>query len=340
MKKFNGSGASNEVSRLSGTSSGYVRRARLHDGRSFRITLKQWRALHAVVDYGGFCDAAESLHLSQSSISYAIAKLQEQLGVVMLKIHGRKAQLTEEGKILLERSRTLLRDAMELEIVAENLRNGSNTEVRVVIDHDFPADILTRSLQQLSAQGCKVRVALAEMSASRINDALHARRADLAITSVVPEGFDGVRLMCVEYAPVAHRSHPLAKQNRKLGNGDLQHEVEVVLSTAIESHAGVAFLPSVESQRWSLASLDNAIKTLLSGMGYAWLPLNQIQRWIDSGDLVILTIQDALPRHKPLHVAYSELGANSAYVNMLVDVLLQQACPPPLARLASGLQTP
>lgn len=43
-----------------------------------RVTLDQWRTLQAVVDHGGFAQAAEALHRSQSSISYTVARMQEQ----------------------------------------------------------------------------------------------------------------------------------------------------------------------------------------------------------------------------------------------------------------------
>ena len=62
-----------------------------------RVTLDQWRTLQAVVDHGGFAQAAEALHRSQSSVSYTVARMQDQLGVPLLRIDGRKAVLTEAG---------------------------------------------------------------------------------------------------------------------------------------------------------------------------------------------------------------------------------------------------
>ena len=47
--------------------------------RTPRISLDQWAAFKAVVDAGSFALAAEALNKSQSSVSYAIARLQEQL---------------------------------------------------------------------------------------------------------------------------------------------------------------------------------------------------------------------------------------------------------------------
>jgi DNA-binding transcriptional LysR family regulator len=51
-----------------------------------RITLEQWRALTAVVDAGGYAQAAEALHKSQSAVTYAVQKLESVLGVKVFEI--------------------------------------------------------------------------------------------------------------------------------------------------------------------------------------------------------------------------------------------------------------
>lgn len=56
-----------------------------------RITLEQWRALVAVVDAGGYAQAAERLHKSASSVIYAVQKIEALLDVKAFEIHGRKA---------------------------------------------------------------------------------------------------------------------------------------------------------------------------------------------------------------------------------------------------------
>ncbi|HUI62000.1 MAG TPA: LysR family transcriptional regulator, partial [Steroidobacteraceae bacterium] len=70
-----------------------------------RTSLEQWAVLAAVVDRGGFAQAATWLHRSQSAVSYAVARLQEGLDVPLLAIEGRRAVLTEHGKALLKRAR-------------------------------------------------------------------------------------------------------------------------------------------------------------------------------------------------------------------------------------------
>jgi transcriptional regulator, LysR family len=51
-------------------------------------TLEQWRIFQAVVEQGGYAQAAEKLNKSQSSLNHAIAKLQQTLGVALLEVRG------------------------------------------------------------------------------------------------------------------------------------------------------------------------------------------------------------------------------------------------------------
>src|SRR5215469_15811800 len=66
-----------------------------------RTTLDEWEILQTVVQLGGFAPAAKQLNRSQSTISYAIARLQEQLGIKLFEIKERRAHLTEFGRALL-----------------------------------------------------------------------------------------------------------------------------------------------------------------------------------------------------------------------------------------------
>ena len=134
-----------------------------------RVTLDQWRTLQAVVDHGGFAQAAEVLHRSQSSVSYTVARMQEQLGVPLLRIDGRKAVLTEAGDVLLRRSRQLVKQASQLEDLAHHMEQGWEAEVRLVVDAAYPTANLVRALTAFMPQsrGCRVRLREEVLSESR-----------------------------------------------------------------------------------------------------------------------------------------------------------------------------
>ena len=80
-----------------------------------RITLEQWQTLVAVVDAGSHARAAEVLHKTQSTVTYAIRKIESLLGVKAFDLQGRKAVLTPTGQLLYRRARVLLEQAAGLE---------------------------------------------------------------------------------------------------------------------------------------------------------------------------------------------------------------------------------
>ena len=56
-----------------------------------RITLDQWAALVAVVEQGGYGQASEHLHRTQSTVTYTIKKLEDQLGLKVFERQGRRS---------------------------------------------------------------------------------------------------------------------------------------------------------------------------------------------------------------------------------------------------------
>ena len=105
---------------------------------STHVTLEQWQALVAVVESGGYAQASAALHKSQSSVTYAVQKLQSQLGVKAFDIKGRKAVLTPTGQLLYQRARIVLEEAARAEKAAKSLSAGWEAEIRVAAEVLYP----------------------------------------------------------------------------------------------------------------------------------------------------------------------------------------------------------
>ena len=99
-----------------------------------RISLEQWRALLAVVDAGGYAQAAAVLHKSQSAVTYAVQKMEALLGVKIFEVIGRKAHLTATGQVLYRRAKALLEEAGALETAAGSLAAGWEPELRLAVE--------------------------------------------------------------------------------------------------------------------------------------------------------------------------------------------------------------
>src|SRR5882672_8218696 len=107
-----------------------------------KISLEQWRALLAVVDAGGYAQAAEALHKSQSAVTYAVQKLESLLNVKVFEIKGRKAHLTQPGEVIYRRARTLVDEALAMERGAGAMQADWKPELRIAAEIIFPTWLL------------------------------------------------------------------------------------------------------------------------------------------------------------------------------------------------------
>ena len=114
-----------------------------------KTSLEQWAVLAAVVDHGGFAQAAAALNRSQSAVSYTVARLQEALDLPLLVIEGRKSVLTPHGQTLLKRARGLLRDIETLELLARSVKQGWEPQLSLVVDTAFPRERLLGIVAEL-----------------------------------------------------------------------------------------------------------------------------------------------------------------------------------------------
>jgi DNA-binding transcriptional LysR family regulator len=127
-----------------------------------RITLDQWNALVAVVEAGGYAQASSRLHRTQSTVTYTIKKLEDQLGVKVFELRGRKAVLTATGEVLYRRGKALVEEAGRVERAAAELARGWEPEIRLAVDIIFPTWLLLECCAVFGDERPDTRVEIVE----------------------------------------------------------------------------------------------------------------------------------------------------------------------------------
>lgn len=266
-------------------------------------SLEQWRAFQAVIDHGGFAQAAAALHRSQSAISYSVNRLQEQLGVRLLEMDGRKARLTEMGRVLLDRSRHLVDSARELEQLANHLEQGWEAEIHLSVDAAFPMPILFDALKDFAQQAHGTRVILTEVILSGAEDALREKTADLVIGANLPAEYMSEHLLDIEFIAVAHPDHSLHQLDELLTAKQLRPELQVIIRDSGHTHSQDVGWQNTE-QRWLVSHIDTAIETVVHGMGFCWLPRHKIEDKLQAGILKAIPLREGATYQVPLHMAF------------------------------------
>ena len=117
------------------------------------LSLEALRVLDAIDRRGSFQAAAEALHKVPSALSYTVQKLESELKVSLFDRSRQRAQLTAAGKLLLERGRTLLQEAADIEEAVRQLESGWETSLRIARDTVLPIARLLRQVQLFNELG-------------------------------------------------------------------------------------------------------------------------------------------------------------------------------------------
>jgi DNA-binding transcriptional LysR family regulator len=266
-----------------------------------KTTWEQWAVLAAVVDQGGFAQAASVLNRSQSAVSYALARLQESLDLPLLTVQGRKSVLTQHGQTLLTRARGLLNELDTLELLAGSLKRGWESELNLVVDAAFPRARLLSIIAELQTACPNTQVRWSDVILSGAEQAIVEGTADVVVTSRVPPGFLGDWLLDVRFVAVARPDHALFRIERDLTTEDLQRHVQAVVRDSGTARPRDEGWLGAE-RRFTVSSLEASLATILAGLAYAWLPEHMIEEHLESGALRRLRLVTGGSRNVSLHI--------------------------------------
>jgi DNA-binding transcriptional LysR family regulator len=272
-----------------------------------KISLDQWNALVSVVESGGYAKAGEALHKSQSTLTYAIQKMESLLGVKVFELRGRKAVLTPTGELLYKRAKVILEDTARLEKAAGELARGWEPEIRIAVDILLPTWLLLKCFAEYCAEHPDTHLELYETVLGGTEEALAARRVGFAIGSSVPQGFAGDILMPVRSVCVAAPSHPLHALGRTLTLADLRPHRHILIRDSGEQR--VRPTGWLNELRLTVSNKATSIHAVATGMGYAWYPEDWIREELERGALRPLPLREGAEKAGTLYLVFADRGA-------------------------------
>jgi DNA-binding transcriptional LysR family regulator len=284
------------------------------------ITLEQWRTLIAVVDTGGYAQAAEALHKSQSSVTYAVQKIEALLGLKAFEIQGRKAILTPTGQFLYRRARALLDESNALERAAKKLSAGWEAEIRIAAEIIFPTWLLLDCFNQFGTESPYTRIEFIESVLGGTTEALLHGTADLAITGAIPPGFLGIPLLRLRFVPVASPAHPLHQLGRELTLEDLRKYRHLIVRES-GSKRDTRVLSVDTTQRWTVSHSATSIEAVRMGYGFAWFSEEKIRNELRDGCLKPLPMRDGGERFAELYLVLADPDSAGPGTRRLAEII-------------------
>lgn len=291
-------------------------------------TLRQLRFLVALADELHFGRAADTCHVTQSTLSTGLKELEELLGVQLAERTKRKVLMTPVGEEIAARARLMLTEAQDIVTLAQQYGGGLRGPLRLGTIPTVGPFLLPRLLPRLRRDFPELKLFLREELTESLIAGLKAGRLDAVLIALPFETGDLAieDLFADGYQLATAPGHRLALRDRIAGP-DLGGETLLLLERGhcLQRHALSAFADDSARQDDSFAatSLATLVAMVEEGLGITLLP----QLAIDAGaarhaDLDLTPLAGARPRQVVL--AWRRSSARAEDFRLLATLLKEE----------------
>ncbi len=267
------------------------------------FTLDQLRILKAIVAEGSFKKAAESLYVTQPAVSLQIQNLEKQLEITIFDRGGRKAQLTEGGRILLNYCERILSQCDEACGALEDLHNLKGGSLIVGASQTTGTYLMPRMIGLFRQKFPDISVQLRIHSTRRTGWSVANGQIDLAIIGgelpaelnelleIIPYANDELALVLSQKNPLSRLKELTKEDLYRIGfvTLDSQSTTRKVVDQLLKDSGLDIQRLRIEMELNSLEAIKNAVQ---SGLGAAFLPVVSIERELLAGSVYKPIIAD------------------------------------------------
>lgn len=167
----------------------------------WKLKLSQLRVLLAVAEQGNFSEAALKLDVTQSTVSHAIATLEDELGVVLFNRGRHGAQLTPLGERITTYAaqiQTLLEAILSEADQEKGLQGGT---VRIATFRSIATHLLPGAIARLHSRYPDIRISLLEVDEIyQLKRALLQGQVDVCVAEILcGKEFETIHILDDEY---------------------------------------------------------------------------------------------------------------------------------------------
>ena len=263
-----------------------------------KLSLEAIEIVDAIARHGSFAAAAERLYKVPSTISYAVSKLEDQLGLALFVRNGPRVALTPAGQEMLKEGRWLLAAARQLESRMRQISTGFEAELRLVHDSLIPTSAFNPDICAFEDLNCGTRLRIGSEAMTGTWEMLREGRADLVVAAGEGPpggGYKAVAVGSLEFAFCVTPTHPLAKLQRPLVRDDLLEHTAIVVGDGARSSADRTVGLLMGQRRITVPSMQAKIAAQTAGLGHGFLPRACVRADLEQGVLVELPIEQPRP---------------------------------------------
>ncbi len=248
------------------------------------IALEHLQVIEIINESGSFRKAAEKLHKAQSAISYSVKLVEDHYEINIFDRSNYRPQLTKEGKLLLDKMRSLLNEANEFDNFARELKGDVELELKIGVTALYPLDKITSLFRELKSEFPKTNIHLniEVLSGERM---LLDGQIDLALIENINQ-IDKIDYQIVESIQMPlliSKKHPLARL-KKYDEKEFLKYPQIILKSTLQNSKDMGVLSN--SLKWYVTDMQTKKTLITEGLGWGRLPYHYAKKEILTKSLI------------------------------------------------------
>lgn len=269
------------------------------------MNLRDLQYLVAIADHRHFGRAAEASFVSQPTLSTQVRKLEQELGVELVERNPGNVLLTEAGEKVVERARTMLREAENIRAIARQAVDPESGSLRMGIFPTLGPYLLPHVVPAIHARFPNLELLLVEEKTEVVLQRLRSGQLDVGILAL-PVPVDGLHqelLFEEDFVLAVPARHGLAAREGPVPTGVLAGENVLLLE---EGHClrdqalSVCRLAGADERSgFRATSLETLRQMVAADVGLTLLPELSVQPPVPASDAVsLLRFSEPVPRRQ------------------------------------------
>ena len=301
------------------------------------MTLTELKYIVAVARERHFGRAAEACFVSQPTLSVAIKKLEEELGVQLFERGGTEVGVTAIGEQVVEQAQHVLEQAQTIREIAEQGKDPLAGPLRVGIIYTIGPYLLPQLVRRMIAEVPQMPMLLQENFTLKLLELLRQGDIDVAILAdpFPDHGLVTLGVYDEPFVVAVPKRHPWARRPAVrstelkeqtmllLGSGHCFRDqvlgVCPELSRYSESSAGI-------QRTFEGSSLETIRHMVASGIGITVLPFTACARGRDDELLQYVPFEGTPPQRR-VSLAWRKSFTRTAAIEALREVILRLDLP-------------
>lgn len=286
--------------------------------------LSQYRIFYAVAKAGNISKAAKELYISQPAISKSISKLEDTLNTTLFTRNSRGVQLTEEGQILFEHTRTAFEELTLGEQELKRIRQFNLGHIRIGASNTLCRFIMLSYLKGFIEKYPHIKITIENQSTTHTMSLLEQQRIDIGLVAE-PKPQKNIQFLPVKEIEDIFVATPKYIENLRLREGsgaDIFHVGNIMLLNKenvtrnhIDEYMSTHGISA--NNLLEVSTMDLLIEFARIGLGIGCVIKEFVQEDLDSGRLIEIKLD------QPIHKRSVGFVYQAARTSRALDTFIQ-----------------